>query len=74
MPSFLRQPSDAVCWNCDRDADETISVTLRSPAGVVRGFWLCRACEDDISPALTQVAADAGIAIDYGASRHQLAG
>ena len=68
MPSYLRQPSDAVCWNCDRDADETISVTLRSPAGAARAFRLCRACEDTISPALTHVAADAGIAIDYGAS------
>ncbi len=72
MPSYLREPSDAACWNCDRREDALVVVTLRSPAGAARAFRLCRACEDTFSPALTQVAADAGIAIDYGASALRL--
>ena len=68
MPSYLREPSDAACWNCDRRTEDLVAVTLRSPAGAARAFALCRACEDTFFPALTQVAADAGIAIDYGTS------
>ena len=63
MPSYLREPSDAVCWNCDRRTDETISVTLRLPGGGSAIFPLCRACHDETYTALVGVTARAGLTI-----------
>ena len=66
MPSHLREPSGSVCWNCDRDADQTVVVTLRTPAGVARTFALCRACDAAVYPALVRVPTDAGMEVVRG--------
>ncbi len=63
VPSYLREPSDAACWNCDRDADQLVAITLRTPSGAARAFALCRDCDDTASEALVRVPADAGIEI-----------
>ena len=73
VPSYLREPSQPVCWNCDRRADEIVPVTLRTSSAIVSDFPLCRACEDTIYPALVHVAADAGIEIVRGIVGHQIA-
>ena len=64
MPSYLREPSGSVCWNCDRDADDTAAVTVRTPTGGAATIALCDPCYDAIRPALVEVAADAGITIE----------
>jgi len=46
VPSYLRKPSAAVCWNCDRDADETVAITLRAASGGETTLTLCRHCYD----------------------------
>jgi hypothetical protein len=63
MPSYLHAPSDAVCWNCDRRADETISVTLRLPGRGTATFPLCRPCHDETYTALVGVTERAGLTI-----------
>ena len=64
MPSYLRELSRSVCWNCDQDADDTVGITLRTPTGAGATFALCGACDDAISSALAEVAGQAGIAIE----------
>ena len=68
MPSYLRAPSDAVCWNCDRHVDETIRVTLRMPSGGAATFALCRPCYDAIFPAVAEVAGQVGIRLECAAA------
>ena len=68
MPSYLREPSSSVCWNCDHHADETVRVTVRTPTGGAAVFSLCGECYDAISPALAEVAGEAGAQIDRGAT------
>ena len=64
MAPYPREPSDAVCWNCDRRADETVRVTLQMPTGDVATFALCRVCLDGISPTLAAADGQIGIRID----------
>ena len=63
MLSYRRAPSDAVCWNCDRRADELIAITLRTPSGAARTFALCGDCDNAIYAVLVRVPADAGVEI-----------
>ena len=63
MPSYLRAPSDAVCWNCDCRADETVSVFLHTPTGGEATFRLCGHCYDTIYPSFATLAREAGIAV-----------
>ena len=63
MPSYLREPSAAVCWDCDRDAADTVFVTLRTPTGGEAIFPLSHSCHDALYPAVAAVAAQAGMAI-----------
>ena len=66
MPSYLRELSRSVCWNCDRDADETITVSLRSSTGEGASFALCRRCyEADYVP-LAARAEELGAATCHG--------
>ena len=44
MASSQRQPSDPVCWNCDRRAHDAVPATVRTPAGGHIALTLCRAC------------------------------
>ena len=44
MPSSQREPSDAVCWNCDRRAHDVVPATVGSPVGGHIVLTLCRAC------------------------------
>ncbi len=64
MPSYLHQALGSACWNCERDADDTVAVTLRMPTGDAATFALCGACLDGISPALAAAAGQIGIRID----------
>ena len=73
VPSYLREPSKPVCWNCDQRADELVPVTLRTSSAIVSHFPLCRACDDAIYPALIHVTADAGIEIVRGTAGHRIA-
>ena len=63
VPSYPREPSGSVCWNCDRDAHETVEITVRTPPGGEATFALCRACHDATYAALVAVAERAGLAI-----------
>ncbi len=73
MPSYLREPSDAACWSCDRRTDELMITTLRTSSGAARAFRLCRDCDAAIYPALVGVAADAGIEIIRSSTRLRVA-
>ena len=73
MPSHLREPSGSVCWNCDRDAHETVEITVRTPPGGEATFALCRACDDAVSAALVRVPADASMEIVRGPSGRRAA-
>ena len=66
VPSYPREPSGSVCWNCDRDARETVAITLRAPSGAARAFALCRACDAAVYPALVRVPTDAGMEVVRG--------
>ena len=67
MASYLREPSDATCWNCDRHTDDLVAVTLRAPTGATRAFALCRACDDAIYEVLVRIPVDAGLEVVRGA-------
>ncbi|MDP8921919.1 MAG: hypothetical protein M3O34_03475 [Chloroflexota bacterium] len=43
-PTTMLRKSAHFCWNCDRETDETIVVTLRGPSGRGIALALCRAC------------------------------
>ncbi len=43
-PTAMLRKSAHFCWNCDRETDETIVVTLRGPSGRGIALALCRAC------------------------------
>ncbi len=63
MPSYLRTPSDAVCWNCDRWADETVAVAICTPTGGEAAFRLCDRCYDEVYPSFATTAREAGITV-----------
>ena len=63
MPSYLRQPSDAVCWECDRWADETVAVSLHTPTGNKATYRLCGHCYDTIYPSFATLARETGITV-----------
>src|SRR5215217_2982717 len=44
MSSSSREPVATVCWNCDRQADDVASVTLRAQSGEQVAVALCRDC------------------------------
>jgi len=51
VPSYLRAPPLAVCWNCERDAGDTVAVTLETPSGGQSTIRLCDRCYDaDYAP------------------------
>ncbi len=60
MPSYLREPSDSACWNCDRGADEIVDATLHLPSGDQLSYPLCRDCRRSAYP---RAAALAGVTI-----------
>ena len=68
MPSYLREPSGSTCWNCDRDADQAVVITLLAPSGAARPFALCRVCDDQVGASLVRVPADAGVEVVRRAS------
>ena len=63
VPSYLREMSAAICWNCDRGADWTVGVTLRTRSGATRTFRLCHDCRGLIEPALVALAEEAGVVL-----------
>ena len=44
MSSSSREPVAAVCWNCDRQADDVASVSLRARLGAQVAVALCHDC------------------------------
>ena len=63
MPPYLSQPPCSVCWGCDRDATELVTVMLHTPPSGAATFRLCRPCYDSNVPRVVALAAEVGIAI-----------
>ncbi len=63
MPTYLREPAGRTCWNCDREDDEAVRVTVRTPTGGEATFPLCRPCYHAIYSTVARLADEAGIAI-----------
>ena len=63
VPPCLSRPHRSVCWGCDQDATELVTVMLHTPWSGTATFRLCRPCSDSIAPRVVARAAEAGIAI-----------
>ncbi len=63
MPPYLHEPSGRTCWGCDREDDELVAVTLRSPTDGAATFRLCRPCYHAVFPRVVALAEDAGLVV-----------
>ena len=63
MPAYLHAPSDRRCWGCDREDDEAVGVTVRTPTDGEATFPLCRRCYRAIYPTVARLADEAGVAV-----------
>ena len=68
VPSYLRDPSAAVCWNCDRDCEGLIAVTLQAPSGSRSTIRLCDRCYDAVYVPLVARTEAIGAATGQGGS------
>ncbi len=66
MPSYLRTPAVVVCWNCERDADETVAVTLQAPSGGETTLSLCTRCYDEVYIPLVARTEGLGVTVGHG--------
>ena len=63
MPPYLGRPHRSVCWGCDRDAAELVTVMLHTPRSGTATFRLCRPCYDSTVPRVVALTAETGVAI-----------